>query len=197
MLVSVRPVLRQEVPLTAGALAAVGTAGAGTKRLSGTSRERGPRMNPPHALCQGTFWSCVYVGSAQARRAREDHLRGPRGQAESQGDHRRSRGRARTSSHRVKPPASLSGGLTRRRAQHTDSDLRYSYARLARIHCTPSASLLILIPLLVGGCASIGSQGALPVEEVLLRAKPAVVLLTASVSADVRVDCEDGQTVTV
>jgi len=55
----------------------------------------------------------------------------------------------------------------------------------------------MLIPLLAGGCVSIGSQGAPPVEEVLLRAKPGVVLLTASVSADVRVDCEGGQTVTV
>jgi serine protease Do len=94
----------------------------------------------------------------------------------------------------VKPPPP---GLTRGRARHTHSDLRYSYARLARIHSIPGASLLVLIPLLVGGCASVGSQGALPVEEVLLRAKPGVVLLTASVSADVKVDCEDGPPVTV
>jgi trypsin-like peptidase len=49
--------------------------------------------------------------------------------------------------------------------------------------------------LLLAGCASARSE-APTVEEILLRAKPAVALVTASVTADVTVDC-DGETVTV
>lgn len=53
-----------------------------------------------------------------------------------------------------------------------------------------AACLLLALVAPLAGCASLAPDPPLTVEEILLRAKPAVTLLTTSVAADVQVDCE-------
>jgi S1-C subfamily serine protease len=53
----------------------------------------------------------------------------------------------------------------------------------------------LALTLFAAGCASVAPQ-PLPVEEILLRAKPAVVLVSVSVAATVKVDC-DGEPTSV
>jgi serine protease Do len=59
--------------------------------------------------------------------------------------------------------------------------------------CWPRSRLALT--LFVAACASVAPQ-PLPVEEILLRAKPAVVLVSVSVAATVKVDC-DGEMASV
>lgn len=53
-----------------------------------------------------------------------------------------------------------------------------------------AACLFLALVAPLAGCASLAPDPPLTVEEILLRVKPAVTLLTTAVGADVQVDCE-------